>query len=172
MRRLVSALFLLVLPMVSSAAEPAAPTQPITVEADRLEMDNASGTSHYQGNVVMTQGGLVLRADSVTLNSKGSALQLAVANGSPVYLERPDPETGEVIKASASHMEYQIAKGLLEMSGQARLLRGKDEFSGEHIVYELDNRIVRATGKSKEGEEGGRVRVILQPSTLQKEPQP
>lgn len=167
MRQHLSTLLLLLLPMLASAA---APVQPITVEADRLEMDNASGTSHYQGNVVMTQGGMVLRADSVTLNSQGSELQRAVANGSPVYLERPDPQTGEVIKATAAHIEYQIAKGLLEMSGEAHLWRGKDEFSGEHIVYELDNRIVRATGQKKNGEEGGRVRVILQPATVQKEP--
>lgn len=171
MRLLHSALLLLLLPAVLPAAETSAPPQSITVEADRLEMDNASGTSHYQGHVVMTQGGLVLRADSVTLNSQGSALQQALADGSPVYLERPDPETGEVIKARANHVEYQIAKGLLEMSGEAHLWRGKDEFSGEHIVYELDNRIVRASGQKKNGEQGGRVRVILQPSTLQKEPQ-
>lgn len=167
MRQHLSTLLLLLLPVLASAA---APVKPITVEADRLEMDNASGTSHYQGNVVMTQGGMVLRADSVTLNSKGSELQRAVANGSPVYLERTDPQTGEVLKARAAHIEYQIAKGLLEMSGEAHLWRGKDEFSGEHIVYELDNRIVRATGQKKNGEEGGRVRVILQPATGQKEP--
>lgn len=170
-RLLANLLFLLLLPGLLWASEVPEQQQPITVEADRLEMDNASGISHYQGNVVMTQGGMVLRADSVTLHSQGGELRLAVAKGVPVYLERPDPQNGELLKAKAAYMEYQIQKGLLEMSGAAHLWRGKDEFSGEHIVYELDNRIVRASGQ-KDGEKGGRVRVILQPVPQEKEPQP
>lgn len=162
---------LLLLPGLLWAAETPPQQQPITVEADRLEMNNASGISHYQGNVVMTQGGMLLRADSVTLHSRGSDLQLAVAEGSPVYLERPDPQSGELIKAHAAHMEYQIQEGLLEMNGEAHLWRGKDEFSGEHIVYELDKRLVRASGQ-KAGEEGGRVKVILQPEKPDREQQP
>jgi len=161
---------LLLLPGLLWAAEPPV-QQAITVEADRLEMDNAKGVSHYRGSVVMSQGNLQLRADSVTLHSKGNALQKAIADGSPVYLEKTDPQTGETIKANAGHMEYKLQEGLLEMNGDAHLWRGKDEFAGEHIVYELNKRIVRATGQ-KPGEDGGRVKVILQPAKKEKEQQP
>lgn len=136
--------------------------QPITVEADRLEMSSESGLSTYEGNVEMRQGSMLLRADSVVLRSSGTDVQVAVAQGKPVYLEHTDPETGERLKANASHMEYRIADGLLELRQEAHLWRGKDEFSGDHIIYELDNRIVRAFGQ-KDSKEDGRVRVILQP---------
>jgi lipopolysaccharide export system protein LptA len=161
MRLPASLLLLLLLPAQVWSAEDQ--QQPITVEADRLEMNNASGISHYQGNVIMTQGSMLLRANSVTLHSSGSELQRAEANGTPVYLERTDPQSGELLKANAGYIEYQIPQGLLEMKGEAHLWRGQDEFSGEHIVYELDKRIVRASGQNG-GEETGRVKVILQPA--------
>jgi lipopolysaccharide export system protein LptA len=135
---------------------------PITVEADRLEMDNASGISTYEGDVEMRHGSMLLRADTVVLHSRGSELQKAVADGAPVYLERTDPQTGELIKANAVHVEYRLDEGVLEMQQRAHLWRGEDEFSGDHIIYELDNRVVRAFGQ-KDGTDGGRVRVILQP---------
>jgi len=155
------------LPGLPWAAE-AQQQQPIMVEADRLEMDNASGVSHYQGNVVMNQGNLQLRANSVTLHSRGSELTRAVANGTPVHLEKTDPKTGEQIKANATNMEYKLTEGLLEMNGKAHLWRDKDEFTGEHIVYDLNKRVVRATGQ-KTGEEGSRVKVILQPQKKEKD---
>jgi lipopolysaccharide export system protein LptA len=85
-----------------------------------------------------------------------------VADGAPVYLERTDPQTAELIKANANHVEYRLDEGVLEMQQRAHLWRGEDEFSGDHIIYELDNRVVRAFGQ-KDGADGGRVRVILQP---------
>lgn len=164
MRRLCASLLLL--PGLLLAQEPL--REPISVEADQLEMNSESGLSTYKGNVEMRQGSMLLRADSVVLHSKGSDLQVAIANGKPVYLERTDPKSGELLKANAIHMEYRISEGLLEMKQDAHLWRGKDEFSGDHIIYELDNRVVRAFGE-KNGKEDGRVRVILQP---RKEEQP
>jgi lipopolysaccharide export system protein LptA len=160
MTRLFASLLLLLLPGLLPAQEPL--REPISVEADRLEMDSATGLSTYQGNVEMRQGNMLLRADTVVLHSRGRELQMAVADGSPVYLEQTDAKTGEVIKANALHVEYRIAKGQLEMKEQAHLWRGKDEFSGDHIIYDLSKHVVRAFGQ-KEGSEEGRVRVILQP---------
>lgn len=157
---------LLLLPGLLLAQEP--PREPITVEADQLEMSSESGLSTYKGNVEMRQGSMLLRAETVVLRSSGSDLQVAIADGKPVYLERTDPQSGELLKANAIHMEYRISEGLLEMKQEAHLWRGKDEFSGDHIIYELDNRVVRAFGE-KNGKEDGRVRVILQP---RKEEQP
>ncbi len=170
MRRYANLLCLLLPGMLWAAEAPE--RSPITVEADRLEMNSASGVSQYQGNVIMTQGTLLLRADQVILHSRGKTLQRAEASGAPVYLERPDPQSGELIKAQAATIDYRIPEGFLEMKGEAHLWRGKDEFSGERIVYELDERVVRASsGKSAE-ERNGRVKVILQPAQPERETSP
>lgn len=157
---------LLLLPGLLLAQQPS--RAPITVVADRLEMDNVSGVSTYEGDVEMRHGSMLLRAATVVLHSRGSELQTAVADGTPVYLERTDPQTGELIKGNAAHVEYRLAEGVLEMQQQAHLWRGEDEFSGDHIVYELDKRVVRAFGQ-KDGTDGGRVRVILQPREEEKQ---
>ena len=136
--------------------------EPITVEADRLEINSQTGVSTYEGNVEMRQGTMLLRADRVELKSNGNNLRVAIAHGEPVYLERTDPQTGELLKAEARNVEYRIGDGLLELKEQAHLWRGKDEFSGDRIVYELDKRLVRAFGQ-KDGKDEGRVKVILQP---------
>ncbi len=159
MTRLYASLLLL-LPGVLLAQETS--RQPISVEADRLEMSSESGRSIYQGNVEMRQGNMLLRADTLELRSSGTTLQVVIAHGKPAYLERPNPQTGELLKANAGQIEYRINDSLLEMKDAAHLWRGKDEFSGEHIIYELDKQLVRAFGQ-KNGEKNGRVRVIIQP---------
>ncbi len=159
MRQLFASLLLL-LPVALAAQE--IPHEPISVVADRLEMSSESGISTYEGNVEMRQGSMRLRADSLQLQSSGTTLQAARARGKPATLERTDPQTGEQLKANAAHIEYRISDGVLELKDGAHLWRGKDEFSGDHITYELDNQVVRASGQ-KNGKEDGRVRVILQP---------
>lgn len=151
-----SASLLLLLPGMLLAQE--IPREPVSVVADRLEMSSESGRSIYEGNVEMRQGSMLLRADSLQLQSKGTTLQAAIARGKPAILEQTDPQTGEQLKASASLIEYRINEGKLELKEGAHLWRGKDEFSGDHISYELDKKVVRASGKKD-----SRVRVILQP---------
>ncbi len=158
MNRLAS--LLLLLPGMLFAQE--LPRQPISVVADRLEMSSETGRSVYEGNVEMRQGDMLVHADSLQLISNGTTLQVAIARGKPAHLERTDPQTGELVKADAAYIEYRINDNLLEMKEGASLWRGKDEFSGDHIIYELDNRVVRAFGQ-RDGEENGRVRVIIQP---------
>lgn len=160
MKRLYASLLLL-LPGVLPAQE--APRQPISVVADRLELSSDSGLSTYEGNVEMRQGSMLLRADSLQLQSSGKTLRVVIARGKPAHIERPDPQTGELLKANAAYIEYRISDSTLELKEGASLSRGKDEFSGDHIVYELDKRVVRAFGQ-KDGVEDGRVRVIIQPN--------
>jgi lipopolysaccharide export system protein LptA len=146
--------------LIAGAAEQN--TAPITVEADRLELDQQKGTSVYEGNVSMRQQSLLLKAERLELHSKEGRLLKAVADGSPVHLERREPQTDVLTRAEASHMEYSFDTGLLEMTGNAHLWRGGDEFSGKQLTYDTSNQVVRAFGDQEQSGDG-RVRVILQP---------
>lgn len=159
-RYLFAALALLLSLAAHAAEEDGAP---ITVEADRLELNQKSGVSVYQGNVRLQQDTLLLLADRLELHSKGGRLQQAVADGSPVRVERTDPQSGELTRAEASHMEYRFADGLLELMGNAHLWRAGDEFSGKHLIYDTGKQLVRAFGDKERQGDNGRVRVILQP---------
>jgi lipopolysaccharide export system protein LptA len=151
---------LLLLPSLSAVAETGTNTGPITVEADRLELNQKSGISIYQGHVRLEQKGMLLQSDRLELHNDGKKLQLAIADGTPVHLEQTDPQTGELTRAEAQHMEYRFSDGQLELTGKAHLWRSSDEMSGNHLIYDSTNRTVRAFG-NKQG--NGRVKVILQP---------
>jgi len=134
---------------------------PVTVEADRLELNQKTGVSIYQGNVKLQQKGMQLQSQRLELHNDGKQLKQAIADGEPVRLEQTDPQTGELTRAHASHMEYHFDDGLLELKGEAYLWRGNgDEFSGNHLIYDANAHTVRAFG-DKQG--NSRVKVILQP---------
>lgn len=153
------ALSLLSAPAAGAAPPPAAP---VTVEADSLELNQKTGVSLYEGNVRLQQDAMLLQADRLELHSDGKRLTQAIADGTPVHLEQTDPQTGEVTRAEALHIQYRFSSGQLELTGDAHLWRGGDKFSGNHLVYDAEARTVRASG-NKEGK--SRVKVILQPET-------
>lgn len=155
------ALLLMGLAVTSVLAQPG--NAPITVEADQLEINQKSGVSTYQGDVRLQQQTLLLLANHLELHSDQDGVKQAYAEGAPVHLEHRDPETGALTRAEASRMEYRLGEGVLELKGNARLWREGEEFSGSHLIYESDTQVVRAFG-DKQGEENGRVRMILQPN--------
>lgn len=51
----------------SAQAERADRTKPINLESDRMQVDDVKRTSVFEGNVLMTQGTLSIRADKITV---------------------------------------------------------------------------------------------------------
>lgn len=158
-----SSLILLITLLPLFAAPAVAENGPITVEADRLELNQQTGISLYQGNVKLQRDTLLLLADKLELHSNGKRVELAIADGSPVEMERRDETTGELIRARARHAEYRFDNGQLELKGEAHLWRGSDEFSGERLIYDSGKKLVKAFG-DKQNRDNGRVRVIIQPT--------
>lgn len=155
-------LFCLLLALALPAAALEDASQPVTVEADQLEVNRKTGISIYQGNVRMRQGSTLLLAERLELHSTDKQLTAGFADGSPAHIEQRDPETGELLRGQALRMEYRFDDGQLILRQKAHLWRGSDEFSGEHLIYNRHNKSVRAFGDKDSGEKG-RVRVILQP---------
>ncbi len=149
---------------LAAAQEGGKKAPPVSIEADRLELDQGRGVSHYLGNVVMSRGSLSIRADKVTLHTENNKLKRAVASGKPVTLVRQPGDEGEAVRAEANEMEYLPSAEQIKLRGNARLWRDGNEFSGEQIDYNLKQQVVRASG---DREKEGRVRVILQPEEAQ-----
>ncbi len=162
----------LLLPLSLNAAPVTANSAPITIEADQLELDQRRGTSHYRGNVLLTQGGLQIKAARLTLYSAGQQLQRVEITGNPATLSQQGETPQETLRAEAQRMEYQPREGLIVLRGAAQLWRDGNEFSGDEIRYDLKRQRVKASGDAEQG--GGRVRVLLQPegTDLEMEEQP
>ncbi len=149
---------------------PAAPAQesdrrqPVQIEADRLEIDQARGTSHYQGAVILRQGSLRLEADSLWVYSQDRRLSRVIAQGQPARLRQRPDGTEQAIEAEALRIEYTTDDGLLIFSGAAELRQGGNRFRGQRIEYDSRARRVRASGDTTD-EGHGRIQVIIQPQT-------
>lgn len=135
--------------------------QPIQIEADRLDVDDARGISVYRGNVRYVQGTIVLTADEVRLftNAKRE-VESVVADGNPATFEQRLERNQQLVKGRAQHMEYRAIEQYLMMSGSANVSQCGNEFSGSVLEYFVGNETVRA---SKDKDSGERVQVVIQP---------
>ncbi|MBE0509400.1 MAG: lipopolysaccharide transport periplasmic protein LptA [Chromatiales bacterium] len=154
---------LLALPLGPLCADEA--PAPISIEADRLEISQPDGRSLYQGQVVLQQGELRLEADTLQLQQQQGQLQRAIADGTPVRLQLPDDQSAQLIRAQALHMDYDISNNSIELKGEAVLWRGGDEFRGQLLRYNIEQRSVQASGHQPTDGSDGRVRIILQPES-------
>ncbi len=137
--------------------------EPIYLDADHAEIDNVSGISVYTGNVVMTQGLREVTGDRMTVHTvqEGRELSKVYVDGEPaVYTQRPDGE-GSIIRAEAPRMEYHATgpERMILLDG-GKLTRGRNEFTGEVIEYNLETEVVNARGDETTGR---RIRITLFP---------
>lgn len=142
--------------------------QPMTIEADRVELDDAKGISTYHGNVKVTQGTLVLTGDLMTVHSKGNDVQKVIMLGNPAtYRQRPDGKDQDV-RAKSERMEYYTDPERVILLKQAEVLQRGDILRSERIEYDVARDHVNA-GTSKPDE---RVRITIQPRSRKDSNQP
>jgi len=148
-------------------AERADRTQPINLESDRMQVDDVHKTSAFEGNVVMTQGTLSIRADKITVRQDKDGYQYGIANGNPVIFRQKRDGAESYIQGEAERIEYNTKLDRVEFFNRARLLREPaDEVRGNYISYDSRTEYFTVTGGAGPGagaSPGGRVRAVIQP---------
>jgi lipopolysaccharide export system protein LptA len=141
--------------------------QPISIEADQAVLDKNKQTSIYTGHVVLKQGGIEVKANTVTVYTKQGQLQRVIVEGDPVHY-RQQQQGHEDIRGVSQRMEYDTGSKQLLMLGNAELWQGGNRFSGDRIQYDTEQEKVIATGESSNTETGAqRVEITLQPKSSQ-----
>lgn len=140
--------------------------QPIHVEADWAEADDARRTTVYKGAVVINQGSLRINGDTVTLYyDKSHNLIKAEVKGRPAqFRQRPDGRNAKEQRAKANTMEYFSERDLIILIGNAHSWQGSRKISADRIEFDTKNSRVKAhnaPGKSKSGK--SRVRIVVPP---------
>ena len=134
--------------------------QPINIKADRVEINEKTEISHYQGNVYLKQGTLIINADSVMVYLKEGKLIKIIIDGTPATFEQKPEDNKDVVQSSAKHMEYYATRQLLILKQDARIIQGANNFSGDFIEYDTMN----STVKANKGEDSdSRVHATIQP---------
>jgi len=146
--------------------------QPINLEADSADLDDLKGISIYSGNVILTQGSMVIKSTKLTIyHNKNRELEKAVAKGSDTILatfkQRPQGKSKD-FKARAITMIYYLQKNKIHLLKKAFVDQDGDTFSGDKIIYDTKKETVTASSKKVNGKNkknSGRVRVTIQPKS-------
>ena len=154
--------FLLSLLLLSVAAQGApAPAhhdanQPIAISADRFvaeknPADPKGGqiTGTYSGNVVITQGEIRMRANTVRINVIGGKPDKIYANGGVVVNSPSGTATGD-------SGVYDVAPRLVTLTGRVVLTKGQNVMRGPQLTVNLVTGVAQLGG-------GGRVNSTLNP---------
>jgi lipopolysaccharide export system protein LptA len=143
-------------------AEKADSSKPIEVNADSASLDQKQGVNVFEGNVVITQGTLNMRAQKTITTQDASGRQQLLATGSPVYFRQKLDGKNEYVDGHASRVDYDSANNTVVLTGKAQVKRGKDIVNGEQITYNTVTEIYQVKGQGGSNT-AGRVTIILQP---------
>ncbi len=154
-------------------AERADRTKPMVVEAERSGvLDIQRQVLVYSGNVVVSQGTLVLRADRIEIREMPDGYRAATAigvAGKPASYRQKRDDLDETVEGAADRIEFDGRTETLRFTGNGavRRLRGgvlADEITGALIVWDAGAEVFSVEGGSASATNpGGRVRAVLSP---------
>jgi lipopolysaccharide export system protein LptA len=148
-------------------AEKADRNKPIHLEADRVTVDDAKQLATFTGNVVLTQGTMVLRGDRMEVRRDKSGFRQGTTWGNLAYFRQKRDNSDELIEGWAERIEYDSRTDKVQMFNRAMLKRGQDEVQGSYISYDAITELFQVTGGGTQSAgtkpANSRVRAIFQP---------
>ena len=162
---------LLLLIASPALAEKTDKDKPTSIEANKMSSDDARRMSIFEGNVVLTKGTVVVRADRIVVRQDPDGFQFTTAYGKPVrFRQKGEPKgdcEGVWTDGEALRVEIDDRNERIELYERARVTRDQDVVNGEYIF--LDQRteffsVSAAKGAAPTSPEG-RVKAVIQPKT-------
>jgi lipopolysaccharide export system protein LptA len=149
----------------SAAALSTDSDQPMEIEADFAEFDDATGNSLYRGNVMVVQGSMRISGDVLTIKyTDARELDLIIIEGRPAHFQqRPDKENVDVV-GEANRIEYHGQDDILYLFVKAKVTKGDRLFRGDRIVYDSNASTVRARAAPRADDTPRqRVKIVIPP---------
>lgn len=132
--------------------------QPLLVDADTTDGTLGDGIAILRGNVEIRQGTLLVQADVAEVEKADGKVRLVSLTGSPVILQQEIENEG-LVKATADAISYQVANGIVTLTGAADVNHPQYHITGEVLVYDMNQQHFQGSG----GENNGRIRIELAP---------
>ena len=151
-------------------AESADRNQPIELEADTVTVNDAKKISTYSGNVILTQGSLVIHADKLIVREDEQGFQHSTSTGNPSTFKQKREGKNEYMEGSAQRIEYDGRMDKVQLYTRASVKRGEDIVHGDYISYDANAEYAEVLGGVKSesgGSSSGRVKAIIQPKNKQ-----
>ncbi len=156
-------------------AEKADRNKPLVIDAGKGEFDESTQTRLLTGNVVITKGTLMIRADRVTIKEDAQGFAYVVATGKLASFRQKREGLDQFMDGAAERIDYDGKAELVKLVQRAQLRRLEkekiaDEVYGAQINYDAKTEFYTVesgpTGQSAQNPTG-RVRIVLQPKTTE-----
>jgi lipopolysaccharide export system protein LptA len=148
-------------------AERADRDKPVNLESDRVDLDDSKKEAVFEGNVTLTQGTLLIKADKIIVKQDADGFQYGIAYGSPAHFRQKREGFDDFIEGFSERLEYDGKADKVQLFANARIQRGRDEVRGDYISYNAITEFFQVIGGGKTaatpGNPQGRVRAVIQP---------
>ncbi len=159
---------------LNAMAEKADRDKPVNLEADRVTVDDAKKVHVFEGNVVLTQGTLVIRTDKLVVTQDGNGYQRGVATGGAEGLARFKQKRegrSDYVEGEAERIEHDARSEKSDFYVRAHVKSGQDEVRGPFISFDSRAETYVVNGgkgaatstTATPATPGERVRAVIQP---------
>lgn len=135
--------------------------QPLEINADATEGTLGDGKAVLSGNVEIRQGSMLVQADVAEVEKVDGRVRSVVLTGKPVHLEQEIEEEG-LVQADALKIEYEVATGIITLTGDAAVVHPQYQVSGQELKYDMNLQHFQGSG----GDGNGRIRIELDPEVV------
>ncbi|MBO6504588.1 MAG: hypothetical protein JJ850_04300 [Kordiimonadaceae bacterium] len=130
--------------------------QPLDISAERLEMQQKQGRAIFSGAVLVTQGKLTLRSDTITV-----FYALENQGGDPSISRLDAQGQFELMSESETLLGdwgiYDVDRQLVTVGGDVVFKQGNSELKGSRLEFDLVSGLAKLDGEDTT-DESGRVR--------------
>jgi lipopolysaccharide export system protein LptA len=164
----------------SALAEKADRNKQMVIDAGKAEFDESTQTRVLTGNVVITKGTLMIRADKVTVKEDAQGFAFVVATGKLANFRQKREGLDQYMDGAAERIDYDAKAETVKLVQRAQLKRLEkekvaDEVYGAQINYDAKTEFYSVesgpTGQTPQNPTG-RVRIVLQPKNTDAAPEP
>jgi len=125
-----------------------------------LNFENSHMT--ITGDVRITAEGGSLSSDKAIVAFRDKRIFAATITGAPAQFEQ-QREDGTTARGRANTIDYQTASGTVSFITNAWLSYGRNEITGQQLVYNIRTQSVQPQAKPGAGKGDGRIRLVIQP---------
>ena len=148
-------------------AEKADKEKPIEIEADTVTVNDAKKVSVYTGNVIVTQGTLLIKADKLVVREDEAGFQHSSSYGNPSTFKQKRDGKEEYMEGAAQRIEYDGRMDKVQLYTKAWVKKGEDIVHGDYIMYDANAEYSEVIGggpkSATPATPTGRVKAIIQP---------
>jgi lipopolysaccharide export system protein LptA len=115
---------------------------PVEVTAESLTVDQDTGRAVFSGDVLVVQGDIRIAAGTVEViyDTEGSAISRLLASGGITFATATEA-------AEATSADYDLATGLLVLTGEVLLTQGNMALSAERMTVNLRDGSAQLDGR-------------------------